>query len=207
MASATAVEQRSVSEWESVLRDLEARRAAAHGHQAELRERKADISLQASLGDESARKELKEINKSLASMMGEADDYDSALTEANARLKQAQADAADKAERERMAAMSVIARKVLNHAAVFTGELRSAVESARAVKAATAEMIRLATPEERSGLDRILRPEPYMRCAEFAGLRDGILEFVMYPGPKAHIVALEEELSVYLSRWLKDGKE
>jgi hypothetical protein len=197
---------RTAAEWSQVISDLAAKQRLANEHAAELRQRKSELALASSLGEESAKKELVSITRELTRIAAEGDDYALALAQAETEKQKASVVEAEAAERERMAAMGVIAQRVIDHAAKFTAHLRSAVVSGRAVKEAAGEMLALAKPEERARIDKLLQPHAYMRCAEFAGLRDH-LEFQGYPGPREHLVELEQELAVHLRAWLKDGKE
>jgi len=190
--------------WSGLIAHLTAKRQSAAEHIEQLRTQKRELALEAAMGSADAKKRLKEINTELARVALDVDDFDMALKQAEAGRGQAEQAAAEAAQREREAEMGKLARQLLKKAAEYTAAAGAMCDAAEGVKTLAHAMIALAKPEEMAGLNRLLEPAPYMRAAEHAGLRDH-LEFRPYPGPREHVVALEEELALHLSRWITNA--
>jgi chromosome segregation ATPase len=204
----TVTTENTVTGWAGVIADLSAKRQAAQAHAQELRNQKAALALEAAMGSDAAKKQVTKLNQELAHLTLEADDWDSAIRQAESEKQKAEQAEKDAAERERQAELSRLASTAINHAAEFTASLQQAVKAGAAVKAVIQKMLPLARPDEMTNLNRILERGPFMRCAQWAGLQP-FIEFQDYPGPKDHITALQTELSIYLGKWLnnQNGKE
>ncbi len=202
MQQQPAIEDNKPTRWERVITDLAAKRLTTRDSLGQLRAQKRDLVLEAAMGGRDAKKRLESVNAELSKLAFEIDDWDVALSQAEQAKRQAEQFAAETAERARLEEMSRLAAAVMRHAAEFTDAIRQAVKAGSVLKMAVANMLARATPEERPQLNRLLEPGSYMRGAEFAGLRSH-LEFASYAGPKAHVVALEDALSIFLGRWLQ----
>jgi len=200
-----AATMKSAEQWAGVVADLAVKRKAAEARGAELRKRKADLSLEAALGSAQARKELEKLNAELTKLTFDCDDLGVAVQQAESEKVKAAKESAVEAERQRRAEMSRFAKIAVKHAADFTRALQQAAKAASAVKASLGEMQGLATADENRALNPLLRPQVFMRGAEHVGLRS-CLEFQPYPGPPAQIVALETELGSALEHWLEGGR-
>ena len=194
--------ENTVTGWSGVLADLAQKQQAAKDHLNQLRKQKAELSLEAALGSADAKKKLDRINSELGRLVLEADDFDSAIHQAEqSRVKAAQAEA-ETAERVRQEELSTLATAAARHAAEFTAALSQAVKAGAACKLTVQNMLTRATPEESTAWNQLLGSGPYMRAAEHAGLR-AHLEFESYRGLKEHVAPLEETLAAYLERWIK----
>lgn len=91
----------TVEAWMIVISELEGKRQAARDRLTALRQRKSEISLQAALGDDAAKKELKDINGHLVKATVEGEDWDAAIAKAEAGRRQAEQTAAAEAEQAR----------------------------------------------------------------------------------------------------------
>jgi len=200
--------ENTVTGWAGVIADLSAKRQAAAEHAGRLRARKQELALEAGMGSDTARKELAKINAELARLALENDDWDSAIRQAESEKQRAERAEKDAAERERQVELSKLAAVVIGHAAEFTAALQQAVKAGAALKLVVQNMLNRASASEQPNLDRILQRGPFQRAAEYAGLNT-FVEFQKYPGARDHITALQDELAIYLSKWLNNanGKE
>lgn len=188
--------------WESIITDLTAKQQTAREHVEQLRTQKRDLALEAAMGGADARKKLEKANAELARLTLESDDWDAAIAQAQRHLADAREAEAAEAEKKRKAEMRALASTVVRHAEEFTSSLRQATKAGEALKLVIRNMIARANPQERVHLDQLLQTGgPYMRAAEHAGLRAHI-EFMGYPGPREHILALEDAISIHLGGWL-----
>jgi len=188
--------------WGGIIDDLTTKRQAAHRHLEQLRAQKRELALEAAMGGGDAKKRLEKTNAELSKLAFEIDDWDVAITQAQAAKEQAEKSAAEAAERARQEELSVLAATAVRHAAEFSASLRQAVKVGATLKMVIANMLGRATPDERPYLSRLLEAGPFMRAAEHAGLK-AHMEFQGYPGPRDHVVALEDALAILLDRWLK----
>src|ERR1019366_10069583 len=156
---------------EGVIADLAAKRQSAREHAERLRAEKQNMALEAAMGGGDARKRLKEINAELARLTLEADDWDSAIAQAEAEKGRAEQSVATERERQRQKKLSVLAATAVGHARDFTKALEEAVKAGAAVKQTIKAMLAVANNQEAPGLDRLLQPGVWMRGAEHAGLR------------------------------------
>ena len=191
--------------WCAVITDLTIKQQAARDHTERLRIEKQRLALEAAMGGTESKKRLREINAELARLTLEGDDWDAAITQAETAQRQAAQAESAAAERQRQEQLSRLASAAIRHATEYTAAMCQAVEAGASVKLVIQDMLKSATPQESQSLDRLLRPNPYMRGAEHAGLRNH-LEFQNYPGPREHVVPLEEALAASLARWL-NGRE
>ena len=74
--------ENTVTGWNGVLADLAQKQQAAKDHLNQLRKQKAELSLEAALGSADAKKKLDRINSELGRLVLEADDFDSAIHQA-----------------------------------------------------------------------------------------------------------------------------
>src|SRR5262249_9734736 len=86
----------TVEKAETVIADLEAKRAACVKRGTELADERAAVALAAHTGDAKARKRLDEINAAIASHASELASFDAALKAAGERLLRAQSAEAKK---------------------------------------------------------------------------------------------------------------
>jgi hypothetical protein len=190
--------------WAGVIANLREKQQAAQKHTEELQAQKHSLALEAAMGSPEARKQLAKINVELSRLSLEAEDWHAAITQAEASKKLAEKAEKDAAELERQRELSKLASTVISYAAEFTDALRQAVKAGERVKLVVQNMANRATSDEQSSLNRILERNAYMRCAEFVGLRNH-LDFPPYSGPREHLGPLENEIGVYLSRWLNNN--
>lgn len=196
------ITENTVNGWSGVIADLTAKRQAAREHLEQLRAQKRDRALEAAMGGGDAKRRLETINAELTKLAFEVDDWDVAVSQAEAEKCKAEAQEAGAAERARQERLSVLATTAIQHSAEFTDALQHAVKAANGVRAAIRNMIALCSPDEQRGPAVLLRAPSFMRAAERVGLRD-FLEFAAYAGPQSHVVALEDEAAVHLRRWRK----
>jgi hypothetical protein len=197
-----AANRKTPAKWEGVLADLAAKRQGARHHAERLRTEKQNMALEAAMGGGDARKRLKEIKAELARLTLEADNWESAIAQAETEKGRAEESAASEQERQRQKELSTLAATAVEHARDSTKALEEAVKADAAVKATIRDMMVHANNQEAPGVDRLLQPGIYMRGAEHAGLRSH-LEFAAYTGDRSHIVPLEEALALILGRWQK----
>jgi hypothetical protein len=195
----------TVPRWESVIAELTTKQQSARQHVEQLQEQKRDLALEAAMGGADARKKLDKANAELARLTLESDDWDAAIAQAQNWLADAREAEVAEAEQERRSEMRTLASAALRHAAEFDVCLRQASNAGAALKLAIQNALARATPDERRNLDRLLEAGPYMRAAEYAGLR-AHLEFQAYPGLKAHITSLEETVPLFIGNWLTSDR-
>jgi hypothetical protein len=198
----TMLQTHTVEGWSGVIADLSTKQAAAKDHLEQLRKQKQELSLEAALGSADAKKKLDKINSELGRLTLEADDFDSAIRQAETAKSQAATMEATRVEKVRQEKLSTLAATAVGHARDFTKALEEAVQAGAATKQTIKEMLKIASNQEAPALDRLLAPGIFMRGAEHAGLRSH-LEFAAYNGERSHVVALEDALSGFLERWLK----
>jgi hypothetical protein len=205
MPAAIAAENTS-QRWESVIKDLTGRQRAISDHTERLRAQKRDLVLDAALGSADAKKKLEKINAELTRSAFEVDEWNEAIVQAQVQLEaagKAEAEAAIRARHKELAALALVA---VHHARTYTAALKQAATAADVLKRVVENMKSVAAPEERQGLDHLLGTGPFMRAAEYAGLRHHI-EFAAYPGPQSHVGAMEDELTAHLERWLTSADQ
>jgi len=203
-----ATTQDTAARWESVIADLTVKANNYDNQASELSQQRDALTLDAELGQDGAARQLTKLLNDIAVKQSAASNARTALRQAQHRLEEARKAEAEIADRQRQAELSRLATVVIQHAAEFTDALRQAVKAGAALKLVIQNMLNRAGDGERPNLDRILQRGPFQRCAEFAGLNT-FVEFQKYPGPRDQVVALEDELSVYLGKWLDNanGKE
>jgi flagellar motor protein MotB len=192
----------TATNWNTTIDGMTAQRAHALETLAQLRAEKAKLALEAAMGGVEAQRKLAKINAKLNEIALDVDTWEQALAEAESKRREVEALRAREAGTARQAELSTLASTAMRHAAEFTDALRQAVKAGASLKLVVQNMLARASDTERPYLDRLLEAGPFMRAAEFVGLRSH-LEFAPYPGPQAHILALEDALAVYLSRWLQ----
>lgn len=204
MAAAKTTEQ-----WQAVISDLSRRHASAAEQAQKLKRRKAEISLDAAMGSDTAKRELSKLNGELSRIAAEAEDLAAATGQAEAQQQEAAAREAEAGERKRLDRMGELSAAAIKHAAEFTAALQQAARAGAAVREAAHAMLSIAHGDhEVSTLNRVAAVHPYMRAAEFAGMRR-FIEFQGYPGEPRHIQPLEREVAAILADWLPTapGKE
>src|ERR1017187_3112951 len=101
MQQLTETVENTPAKWEAVIADLAAKRQAARDHTERLRTQKQELALEAAMGGTDARKRLAAINAELAKLTLEADDWDSAITQAEHAKLQAERAESEAADRDR----------------------------------------------------------------------------------------------------------
>jgi hypothetical protein len=201
MLSTLSTEPNSVQHWTEVIAQLTTKQQQANQHIERLRAEKRSLALEAALGSEPAKKKLDKINAELTKLAFDADDFVVAIAAATAEKQRAEQAVKDAEERQWHSELCKIAGTAIAAAAKYTEAVRSAVTAGRAAREALRAMTMLTKSD--SNLQRLLDSSPFMRTAEFEGLRE-FLEFAPYRGPKEHLGPLESEFESLLGRWRKE---
>ena len=198
--------ENTVQRWESVIADLTAKSNAIETEVTALSQERQNLILDAELGVNGAAKRLAKLNEEINHKTRHVAVKREAIEQAKHRLAEAREAEAAIAEQNRQSELRTLASAVLKHATEFGAGLQHATQAGSALKLVVKNMIERATPVERSSLNQLLEPGPYMRAAERAGLR-AYIEFQSYPGLREHLVALEDALSAHIGRWLEPDEE
>lgn len=193
--------ENTVSGWQSVVGDLTAKMQTARDRVEQLRSEKKTLALEAALGGAEAGRKLGKINSTLTTAAFELDDIEQAILQAEAEKRKAEQGEADEAEQARQQKLSTLATETMQHAAEFSRATAQAVKAGRSLRESIRAMLALATAGEQRGPSMLLGTECFERAGQLAGLRD-FLSFPPYRGPREHVVPLEDEAAVHLSRWL-----
>jgi len=129
---------------ETIIADLEAKRAACVKRGTELADERAAVALAAHTGDAKARKRLDEINAAIASHASELASFDAALKAAGERLRQAQAAEARKHAGKTAKQLLKMANAIVQHAQSLDDANTIRVEASRAIADGLTEMRSLA---------------------------------------------------------------
>jgi len=189
------------AKWQELISSLTNKADTYDREATELAHEREGLLLDAEMGVAGAAKRLKELDEKIATSRREAAVKREAVQQAQRRLADARDAEAAEAERARQKELRTLASSALHHAEEFTASLRQAANAGAALKLVVQNMLSRSTPGECRNIDRLLEYGPYMRAAEFAGLRTH-LEFQGYTGLKEHIVALEDALAVHIGTWL-----
>jgi hypothetical protein len=124
-----------VEKAETIVRDLEAKRAAHIARGTDLQDEQANVSLAAHTGDTKARKRLDEINAALALHASELTSLDAALRAAGERVAAAKRDEAVAQERANAAQIKKVVAAMGEAAAVADDCLADLIEAGDRLKA------------------------------------------------------------------------
>src|ERR1039458_6420624 len=116
----------TVEGWSGVIADLAAKRQRAAEHTERLRVEKQQLALEAATSGARAKKRLGQINVELSRLAVEADDWQSALAQAEQSKRHAEHVEAEAADRVRQEELSALATAAVRHAAEYTAALRQA---------------------------------------------------------------------------------
>jgi len=123
----------TVKKAETVIADLEAKRAACVKRGAELADERAAVALAAHTGDAKARKRLDEINTAIATHASELASFDAALKAAGERLLRAQSAEAKKNASKAAKQLLTMADAIVQHAQSLDDANAIRVEASRAL--------------------------------------------------------------------------
>jgi hypothetical protein len=134
----------TVEKAETVIADLEAKRAACVKRGTELADERAAVALAAHTGDAKARKRLDEINAAIATHASELASFDAALKAAGERLREAQAAEARKHAGKTAKQLLKMADAIVQHAQSLDDANAIRIEASRAIADGLTEMRSLA---------------------------------------------------------------
>jgi len=134
----------TVGKAETVIADLEAKRAACVKRGTELADERAAVALAAHTGDAKARKRLDEINAAIATHASELASFDAALKAAGERLLRAQSAEAKKRASKAAKQLLTMADAIVQHAQSLDDANAIRVEASRAIADKLTEMRSLA---------------------------------------------------------------
>lgn len=192
----------TVTNWSGTIAALTTKRQTALARLSELQAEKKQLALEAALGGADAKKRLERVNTEISRLALDLDTCELALSAARGAEQKAKANAVADAEQERHRQRVALATEAILHAREFTKAMQQAVEAGYQLRVAVRSLCQLLPPDDQKGPANLLRANPFMRAAEKTGLR-AFIEFPRYSGSQAHIVPLEEESLIYLSRWLE----
>lgn len=194
--------QQTTEQWAGVIADLTTKRQAAVDHLSQLREEKRDLALESAMGSGEAKKQLAKINVELARLALEGDDWDAAVSQAEASKRRAEQVAADVAEQARQEQISSALEKYLTEVRGIDAALE-----ALAAKFAAARTHLDAADALMDGRER--QPTQQLRSlfgATLACAHFGLGESIQL-GPQAAHVIHRQPLTRYamgfIDRWLE----
>lgn len=170
-----------------------------------IREREG-LLLDAELGLNGAAKKLQKVDEEIAAVRRDCQTTREAIVQAQQRHDAARAAEAAEAEKARKKEMAALAGTAMVHAQEFTAAMNQVVAAGSSLRLVVRNILQRATKDERTMISHLLESRPYTLAAEAAGLRSYV-EFAPYPGPREQIRSLDQELPVFLGRWLKAEKE
>jgi hypothetical protein len=192
----------TVAGCEATLKKLSEGIAVRDKELEELIQERGTLIEDAALNLNGAPKLLKDIDEKIKLRSADREIKRQAIASVSNRLARAREVLAREHERQREFNLGVLARQVLVHAEAYSAHLQEAATAGDSLRSVVQSMQTIATPTERLHMDKLLDHGCYARAAEHAGIKRLIPMLPPYPGPRAHIVPLDQAVRLLLDRWI-----